>query len=62
MSDRRHSQQVADELADAEALARRGQARDAARIHEEVVETVRLAAAIDQLLDDDGPGDATPIR
>jgi hypothetical protein len=56
MADDRHAQEIADARRDADdAVARRQQARDAARIHHELAEVDRIAAAIDRLLDEPEP-------
>lgn len=56
MAEDRHAHEMAEARRDADdADARRQQARDAARIHRELVETDRIAAVIDELLDEPGP-------
>jgi hypothetical protein len=56
MADDRHAQEIASARREADdADARRQQARDAARIHRELAETDRIAAAIDKLLDEPEP-------
>lgn len=56
MADDRHAQEIADARRDADDdVARRQQARDAARIQRELAETDRIAAAIDDLLAEPEP-------
>jgi hypothetical protein len=56
MADDRHAQEIADARREADdARARRQQARDAARIQQELADTDRIAAAIDELLDEAEP-------